>query len=307
MKHTTQDRRERDPDPRTPTPPPTAAKPRNHPAHEVAMIGLALAQAGINCFLDEHEDLDDCQICDLPVLHHVMEGASRVLDWMTSSLESEALPVGSAVKRLQQELQGGIPCGAERLAQAIIQLMAPADEPPADEPAAVVATTAAEDTEQVKGTAAPLPVDVAFFYGLWDLQLACERLELEHTDRSEREDRCACDLCEQADHLTYLMQPAIDFFGGEGSSHCRDIDLDWRAGNPTHMPALRYICCVLHDSGIRARYQSYEEALDALATNDGILDEQAGERREDFWLASFPVRYFVSYPETPWDCLPSGT
>src|SRR6266511_5833898 len=69
MKHTTQDRRERDPDPRTPTPPPTAAKPRNHPAHEVAMIGLALAQAGINCFLDEHEDLDDCQICDLPVLH----------------------------------------------------------------------------------------------------------------------------------------------------------------------------------------------------------------------------------------------
>ncbi|HYT90292.1 MAG TPA: hypothetical protein VEL76_16410, partial [Gemmataceae bacterium] len=228
MKHTTQDRRERDPDPRTPTPPPTAAKPRNHPAHEVAMIGLALAQAGINCFLDEHEDLDDCQICDLPVLHHVMEGASRVLDWMTSSLESEALPVGSAVKRLQQELQGGIPCGAERLAQAIIQLMAPADEPPADEPAAVVATTAAEDTEQVKGTAAPLPVDVAFFYGLWDLQLACERLELEHTDRSEREDRCACDLCEQADHLTYLMQPAIDFFGGEGSSHCRDIDLDWR-------------------------------------------------------------------------------
>src|SRR6266536_2430925 len=97
---------------RTPTPPPSApptAPPRggNHPAHEAALIGLWLARAAVNVFLDEHEDalLDEdhdceghatCEACGLLVLYRCMNGLSRCLDWMESDLHGNAIPFGPA-------------------------------------------------------------------------------------------------------------------------------------------------------------------------------------------------------------------
>src|SRR6266511_96271 len=155
--------------PQQPTPPEPR---RNHPAHEVALLALLLARAALDTWQEEYEDLDDdhdrhdctdedCDTCKGLRLSGRLSGMAQCLGWIFGDLESEAYPRPQAVKRVELLLRDGCDLDPERLAQAFIKLMSPADEPAAVEVPAIVPTVE-EDGEQVKGTAAPLPVDVAF-------------------------------------------------------------------------------------------------------------------------------------------------